>query len=210
MARSVELVYVVLLELHVVVSEFLNFWPALCRRFPFVFPIGQNVSSWKKKKWKLKMSPIAKKDKKKRLLPVFTDESESKKSSFLSWLILDVEFCWLEVVLMCEWFWCCWNSKLGASLSNQADTLSNLSNLDDSSISTFFTINFVVRLLVSIFDRSFSSSLTECAVKVLSLSLSKCFEIIFPEILRFKRRENKYTKKMLLIHWETSAVWRRK
>lgn len=127
------------------------------------------------------MSPNEKKDCKK-ILPVFTDESESKKSSFLSWLILEVEFCWLEVVLMCALFWCCWNSKVGASLSSHSETLSNLSNLDDSSISTFFTINFVVLLLVSMFNRSLSSRVTECAGNILYLGLIKCFKLNFPKI----------------------------
>lgn len=126
-------------------------------------------------------------------MPVFTDESESKKSSFLSWLIRDEVFCWLAADAMCGFVCCCWNSNV-SSLSSHCETLSNLSNLDDSSISTFFTINFVVRLRVSIFKSNVSCVLTECTVKILKTISNIGVKTKFSEVLRFRMKENKYTK----------------
>lgn|SRR5690349_19348946 len=97
-------------------------------------------------------------------LPVLTDESESKNSSFLS--ILDDVFCVLDVAAMCGLLCCCCISNV-SSLSSHCETLSNLSNFDDSSISTFFTINFVVRLRVSIFDCNRSCKGIECVYKII-------------------------------------------
>lgn len=57
-----------------------------------------------------------------RAMPVLTDESESKKSSFFSWLIRDEVFCWLEVAPMWGFFWCWWNSNV-SSLSSHCDTI---------------------------------------------------------------------------------------
>lgn len=179
MAGTLELVQVVF-KLHVVVSELLDLRPALCRRFSFVFPIGQNVTSCNKKKeknWKCHRSATVVNY---WAMPVLTDESESKKSSFLSWLILDEVFCWLEAVLMCGFVCCWWNSNV-SSLSNHCETLSNLSNLDDSSISTFFTINFVVRLLVSISNMRRRCDQTNYTFKNLQLRLISCWKLIFPK-----------------------------
>lgn len=120
-------------------------------------------------------------------LPVLTDESESKKSSFLSFIRADV-FCWSTSVAICGFFWCWWNSNV-SSLSSHWETLSNLSNFDDSSISTFFTINFVVRLLVSIFESSLSLQLISCTFQILKLSLFWAKKILFSIFLRFKTRK---------------------
>lgn len=97
-------------------------------------------------------------------MPVLTDESESKKSSFLSWQV----FCWLTVDAIWEFFWCWCNSKV-SNLSSHCDTLSNLSYLDDSRISTFFTINFVVLLLVSILAICRSCKPSKCTNKIQKL-----------------------------------------
>ena len=159
MAGTFEFVQVVL-KLHIVVTEFLYFRSTLCWWFPFIFPVCQDIPSWKKqeeeKKWKCHQTE-------KTVLiywylPVLT-ESESKESSFFSFIRADVS-CWFTSVAIWGFFWCWWNSNV-SSLSSHWETLSNLS-FDDSSISTFFTINFVVRLLVSIFESSLSLQLNSC------------------------------------------------
>lgn len=122
-------------------------------------------------------------------IPVLTDESESKKSSFLSWHIWDEVFCWSTVAAIWGFFWC-WRKSKVSSLSSHWDTLSNLSNFDDSSISTFFTINFVVLLLVSILAicRSWSGQNIPTNFEYLIKFL------IFPNFCVLNQEENKYTE----------------
>lgn len=184
MAGTLKFVHIIL-KLHITVSELLNL-RTTCWWFSFVLSIRQNVTRWKKKKQKWKCHQKERKKIVLIYLPVLTEESESKKSSFLSWLTLRVEeFCWLDGVPMCGFACCCWWSKV-SNLSSHCETLSNLSNFDDSSISTFFTINFVVRLRVSIFKTILSLVLTGIKVYILKTKSNKVLKIKFSEFLRFK------------------------